>query len=361
MDWRDKAAQPKQTQPKIAAPQESHYTLLGLHPSASVQEIRSAYRELSKRYHPDTTQLAADVATQKFQQLNQAYAVLSSPERRLLYDQSNGYSRIAVVQAPPDLNKATVWGKRYVSSSAYLDPTDRPLSAGEIFALFILGLTVLGCLMLAIAIGITRGDSAFQPVSDQPPSSLTVTVPSSKAAPVRKSALIAKPSQPTERPQPLNQSVPSTKPAQPVVPPLGSPIARNSGLVAHPSTPIRIFSTPALSKPPIPSPTVPSQRDAQSSQERSTGLSTEGMVTAEPITERTTAQPEAAIATSTPTAPETASLDLRDRPVSSPGISDESPAVSPSATTTDSNPVVSTPAAKPDSAIATPTPTQISP
>jgi hypothetical protein len=48
------------------------------------------------------------------------------------------------------------------NSSAYLDPTDRPLSAGEIFALFILGLTFLGCLLLAIAIGLTRGESAVQ-------------------------------------------------------------------------------------------------------------------------------------------------------------------------------------------------------
>jgi hypothetical protein len=140
----------------------SYYALLGLHPSASPLEIRRAYRELSKRYHPDTTDLPAETATAKFQQLNEAYATLSNPERRTAYDQKIGYSRLNVIQPPSNLNTPVNQPRRTYSSSAYLDPTDRPLSAGEIFALFILALTFVGCLLLAIAIGLTRGESAFQ-------------------------------------------------------------------------------------------------------------------------------------------------------------------------------------------------------
>jgi curved DNA-binding protein CbpA len=139
-----------------------YYALLGLHPSASPIEIRRAYRELSKRYHPDTTDLPTDTATKKFQQLNEAYATLSNPERRVIYDQKIGYSRINVIQPPPGFNAPVTQQRPKYSSSAYLDPTDRPLSAGEIFALFILGLTFIGCIVLAIAIGLTRGDAAFQ-------------------------------------------------------------------------------------------------------------------------------------------------------------------------------------------------------
>lgn len=142
--------------------QTGYYALLGLHPSASPVEIRRAYRELSKRYHPDTTDLPAATATAKFQQLNEAYATLSNPERRVLYDQQIGYSRVNVIQAPPGLNRPSHQPPRTYSSSAYLDPTDRPLSAGELFALFILGLTFVGCLLLAIAIGLTRGPQAVQ-------------------------------------------------------------------------------------------------------------------------------------------------------------------------------------------------------
>lgn len=139
----------------------SYYAVLGLSPSASVIEVRRAYRELSKRYHPDTTELPINVATTKFQQLNEAYATLSSPERRLLYDAKIGYSRYNVIQAPPDLDSGT----NTTPHAAYLDPTDRPLSSGEIFALFILGITFISCLLLAIVIGLTQGD-VTEPVQE---------------------------------------------------------------------------------------------------------------------------------------------------------------------------------------------------
>ncbi|MDY7015513.1 MAG: J domain-containing protein, partial [Cyanobacteriota bacterium] len=109
----------------------SYYALLGLHPSASAIEIRRAYRELSKQYHPDTTALPPAIATAKFQQLNEAYATLSNPERRLLYDGKIGYSRFNVIQAPGDLNRPRNATNERWSNSAYLDPSDRPLSAGE--------------------------------------------------------------------------------------------------------------------------------------------------------------------------------------------------------------------------------------
>jgi hypothetical protein len=140
----------------------SHYALLGLHPAASPTEIRRAYRELSKRYHPDTTDLPTQIATAKFQQLNEAYATLSHPERRIAYDRKIGYSRISVIQTPPNFNRSSAPNPSKHSSSAYLDPTDRPLSSGEVFVLFILGLTFVGCLILAIAIGLTRGDTAVR-------------------------------------------------------------------------------------------------------------------------------------------------------------------------------------------------------
>ena len=155
----------------------THYTLLGLHPSASVIEICRAYRELSKRYHPDTTDLSASDATAKFQQLNEAYATLSNPERRFTYDLKIGYSRFGVIQPPPSFNKSIPSGYDW-TKSAYLDATDRPLSGGELFALFILVVTFVGCLILAVAIGITRGDSVSPTAITQQLSNITsVTTP----------------------------------------------------------------------------------------------------------------------------------------------------------------------------------------
>ena len=137
----------------------TYYTLLALDPSASVQEVRRAYREKSKLYHPDTTTLPAAMATEKFRQLNEAYATLSSPERRQGYDHKIGFSRIYVAQPSPNLNAPR---DRADSASAYLDPNHRPLSPGELFALFILGVTFVACLILALFVGLTRGETAFQ-------------------------------------------------------------------------------------------------------------------------------------------------------------------------------------------------------
>lgn len=146
--------------------ENSYYALLGLQPSASESEIRRAYRELSKLYHPDTTELPVDVATEKFRKLNEAYTTLSNPKRRLLYDYSIRYSSSIPEIQPPTNLRATKAQSRAAqsSSSAYLEPSERPLSAAELFALFILGITFIGCLLLAIAVALTRGDTAFQPV-----------------------------------------------------------------------------------------------------------------------------------------------------------------------------------------------------
>ncbi|MDY7021050.1 MAG: J domain-containing protein, partial [Cyanobacteriota bacterium] len=144
---------------------KTYYGLLGLHPSASGVEIRRAYRKLSKRYHPDTTTLSKAVATEKFQQLNEAYATLSSPERRQIYDLEIRYSRYNVIQPHP--LKSTGISSSKESSSAYLDPTDRPLSAGEVFAVLMMGLSLVACLVLAIAIGFVRADVTLEPI--QPP------------------------------------------------------------------------------------------------------------------------------------------------------------------------------------------------
>jgi len=143
----------------------TYYSLLNLPPWATVQQIRRAYREMSKLYHPDTTSLPPAVATARFQELNEAYATLSSPERRVAYDLKIGYSRFSVIQAPAHLDRPVSHSHKYRSRSAYLDPTDRPLSPGEIFALFILGLTFIACLLLVIAIGVTRGEIAIHPAA----------------------------------------------------------------------------------------------------------------------------------------------------------------------------------------------------
>jgi curved DNA-binding protein CbpA len=153
----------------------THYDILGVRPTASPQQIRRAFRDLSKLYHPDTTELPPAEATEKFQQLNEAYAVLSSPDRRWSYDKQVGYSRISVMQPLEPLSRSQVTPRRKEMSNVYLDPNDRPLSAGEIFALFILGLTFVACLVLVLTIGFTQGETALN--SSPLPPAETVEIP----------------------------------------------------------------------------------------------------------------------------------------------------------------------------------------
>ena len=130
----------------------THYGLLKVHPSVSPIEIRRAYRELSKLYHPDTTTLPVEEAKQKFQQLNEAYGVLANPQSRLLYDMEIGYSRWNVIQSPYDFSDSDPAKKYDQTKSAYLDAVDRPLASGELFALLLMVGTMAGCLVLAIVI-----------------------------------------------------------------------------------------------------------------------------------------------------------------------------------------------------------------
>ncbi len=66
------------------APPVDHYAVLGVARNASTEEIRSAYRRLARRYHPDVN--ADPEAHARFKEITQAYEILSDPERRQRYD-----------------------------------------------------------------------------------------------------------------------------------------------------------------------------------------------------------------------------------------------------------------------------------
>ncbi|KAK8691606.1 hypothetical protein V6N13_075110 [Hibiscus sabdariffa] len=65
---------------------DSHYQFLGVSAEADLEEIKAAYRRLSKEYHPDTTSLPLKTASEKFMKLREVYNVLSNQETRGFYD-----------------------------------------------------------------------------------------------------------------------------------------------------------------------------------------------------------------------------------------------------------------------------------
>ncbi|MDJ0578001.1 MAG: J domain-containing protein [Xenococcaceae cyanobacterium MO_234.B1] len=64
---------------------QDYYSILQLSPDATLEEIKTAFRSLARKYHPDLN-LNKTETTEKFQQISQAYEVLSDEEQRRSYD-----------------------------------------------------------------------------------------------------------------------------------------------------------------------------------------------------------------------------------------------------------------------------------
>ena len=80
---------------------KDHYQLLGVARDASADDIKKAYRKLARKYHPDVSKEAD--AEVRMKEVNEAYAVLSDPERRTAYDQlASGRRPGEEFRPPPD-------------------------------------------------------------------------------------------------------------------------------------------------------------------------------------------------------------------------------------------------------------------
>src|SRR6201997_4833478 len=78
-----------------------YYETLGVSKTASEEEIRSAFRKLARKYHPDVAK-DKKAAEEKFKEINEAYEVLSDPEKRKKYDQLGAdWNRPGGFQPPP--------------------------------------------------------------------------------------------------------------------------------------------------------------------------------------------------------------------------------------------------------------------
>ena len=135
-------------------PSSNCYELLGVSTSANNAELRKAFRQLSKRLHPDTTSLPSDEATRQFQNVCEAYDLLSDPVLRANYDlfieKENNFKS--------QKNEPYLENIRPAQFSKSIG-VRRPLSGGELISLLLLITSIFLSLALGVFIAFLRGGS----------------------------------------------------------------------------------------------------------------------------------------------------------------------------------------------------------
>ncbi len=107
----------------------NHYEVLGVDRHASADIIKAAYRVQAKKYHPDLT--ANDLHSQQLmQRVNEAYAVLSDPQKRRNYD--------LTLRDPEQPQPSVVYSRAAQPDMSYDERQPRRCSGGGVVALLIL-------------------------------------------------------------------------------------------------------------------------------------------------------------------------------------------------------------------------------
>jgi curved DNA-binding protein len=95
---------------------KDYYAILGVPRTASADEIKTAYRRLARKFHPDVSK--EPDAEEKFKDLAEAYEALKVPEKRAAFDQLGSHTPGQEFRPPPD------WGEQFAQGRGGFDDID---------------------------------------------------------------------------------------------------------------------------------------------------------------------------------------------------------------------------------------------
>jgi curved DNA-binding protein len=95
---------------------KDYYGVMGVDRKATPEEVKSAYRKLARKYHPDVSKEPG--AEEKFKEIGEAYETLKDPQKRAAYDQLGSHSPGQDFRPPPG------WGKQFGDGQFSFDDID---------------------------------------------------------------------------------------------------------------------------------------------------------------------------------------------------------------------------------------------
>ena len=95
---------------------KDYYAILGVKKDATADDIKTAYRKLARKYHPDVSK--EKDAEEKFKEMSEAYETFKDPEKRAAYDQLGSHQPGEDFRPPPD------WGQQFAQGSGSFEDID---------------------------------------------------------------------------------------------------------------------------------------------------------------------------------------------------------------------------------------------